>query len=351
MRIEEITTADELQALRPEWSALWERCAHATPFQAPEWVLPWWRRLFGGGEMWTVAVRRGGRLTGLAPMFLFGCEHEPRQIACIGAGVTDYLGFLLEEETAAEDVQSIWTHLGERSWRWDICDLQEIHPESPLLRPGFPAGWRVERSVSGVCPVVKLTATMEQFEADLAPKFRHNLRNARNRLLAIGETSFETAAPEQDSEYLEALFQLHAARWECRNESGMLSTPALQSFYQEVAFEFRRRGWLRFHGLRYRGRLAGVVCIFLARRRAFSYLGGFDDTLAAYSPGTALLAYAIEQAIGEGATEFDFLRKRESYKYRWGAVDRANARLVIRHEWSRSFAGMPQHTEGGLSRV
>src|SRR5262245_39808157 len=198
MRLEEITGPDELRALRPEWTALWERCADATPFHAPEWVLPWWSHLFGGGEMWTLAVRRGGRLTALAPMFIFGHEHEPRQVACIGSGITDYLGFLFEEATAAEDVQRIWKHLSERSRRWDVCDLQEIRPESPLLRSGFPAGWRVERSVSGVCPVVNLPPATEQFEAALAPKFRHNVRNARNRLMTIGKASFETAAPEQD---------------------------------------------------------------------------------------------------------------------------------------------------------
>jgi CelD/BcsL family acetyltransferase involved in cellulose biosynthesis len=87
---------------------------------------------------------------------------------------------------------------------------------------------------------------------------------------------------------------------------------------------------MRLHGLRVQGRLVGVIYLFLARRRAFSYLGGFDDSLERHSPGTALIGYAIEQAIREGAVEFDFLRKREEYKYRWGAVDRANSRLLIR---------------------
>jgi CelD/BcsL family acetyltransferase involved in cellulose biosynthesis len=40
-----------------------------------------------------------------------------------------------------------------------------------------------------------------------------------------------------------------------------------------------------------------------------------------------LIGHAIEQAITEGAEEFDFLRGREAYKNAWGAADRATFSL------------------------
>jgi hypothetical protein len=39
------------------------------------------------------------------------------------------------------------------------------------------------------------------------------------------------------------------------------------------------------------------------------------------SPGTLLIAHAIEEVIREGAAIFDFLRGQERYKYFWGAGD------------------------------
>jgi len=72
-----------------------------------------------------------------------------------------------------------------------------------------------------------------------------------------------------------------------------------------------------------------VMCVFTARGRAHYYLGGFDESLERLSPGTALTGYAIESAIADGVLEFDFLRRGEPYKYRWGAVDRPNFRLLI----------------------
>jgi CelD/BcsL family acetyltransferase involved in cellulose biosynthesis len=43
-----------------------------------------------------------------------------------------------------------------------------------------------------------------------------------------------------------------------------------------------------------------------------------------------IVAHAIEQAIREGAGEMDFLRGREPYKYRWGAVDRSSYGRTLR---------------------
>src|SRR5262249_20263444 len=95
---------------------------------------------------------------------------------------------------------------------------------------------------------------------------------------------------------------------------------------------FRRRDWLRLHALRFEGRIVSIVCIFCAHRRAHYYLGGFDNALARYSPGDVLIHFAIQHAIEENVTEFDFLRCAEKYKYRWGAEDRVNIRFVIRQE-------------------
>ena len=61
--------------------------------------------------------------------------------------------------------------------------------------------------------------------------------------------------------------------------------------------------------------------------RAYAYLGGFDPDFARESPGTILMADAIERAAARGCTTFNFLRGREAYKYEWGAVDRANRAL------------------------
>ena len=113
-------------------------------------------------------------------------------------------------------------------------------------------------------------------------------------------------------------------------------TAALREFHREAAAGFAARGMLRLYGLRAGSRLLAVLYGFAARGRFYAYLSGFDPAVERFTPGGALLAMAIERSIAEGLREFDLLRKRESYKYLWGAEEQANRRLLVWH--SPAFA-------------
>lgn len=57
VELEVATRPEDLEFLRAEWSALLLRCPAATPFQSPEWLIPWWRR-FGSGRLLVLVLRR-----------------------------------------------------------------------------------------------------------------------------------------------------------------------------------------------------------------------------------------------------------------------------------------------------
>ncbi len=83
--IGEIREIPELDALAPEWEALWERCPDATVFQRPDWLLPWCTQLLHGKPC-LVTVRRGAQLLGLAPFFLWR-DGASQVLSVMGAGV------------------------------------------------------------------------------------------------------------------------------------------------------------------------------------------------------------------------------------------------------------------------
>jgi CelD/BcsL family acetyltransferase involved in cellulose biosynthesis len=86
---------------------------------------------------------------------------------------------------------------------------------------------------------------------------------------------------------------------------------------------------LRLYGLRLGGAAVAALYAMQAHGRAYYYAGGFDPALGALSPGTMAVGHAIEEAVREGCREFDFLRGREGYKYRWGAEDRPTYRRCL----------------------
>lgn len=80
----------EIEDLREEWRALWQRCPSATPFQAPEWLLSW-ARTHAPGRTAAVTLRVGGRLAGVLPVF---CWEGAMLLA--GTGPSDYGDLLIE---------------------------------------------------------------------------------------------------------------------------------------------------------------------------------------------------------------------------------------------------------------
>jgi CelD/BcsL family acetyltransferase involved in cellulose biosynthesis len=292
-----LESASALETLRPEWSALWDRCPAATPFQSPEWLLAWWHA-FHPGRLAVAVLRREGRLAGLAPLYVDGRTARPA-----GVSVSDYLDVLIEPGLAGEAVR----HMLECSARagWDICEWPDLPASSPLLDQASAAATQV-------CPVAALPA-------HYGPGLRRNLRRYRERLEQSGQTVFETVPT---TACLEDCFRLHRARWHARGGPGVLDSVAVREFHQEAAAGFAARGWLRFYALRHCGAAIAIIYAFACRGRLYLYLGGFDPAFAKYGPSVLLTGYALEEAAREGLTEVDFLRGSERYKYEWGARDR-----------------------------
>jgi CelD/BcsL family acetyltransferase involved in cellulose biosynthesis len=74
--------------------------------------------------------------------------------------------------------------------------------------------------------------------------------------------------------------------------------------------------------------IVGVSLNFVHGRKIYYYSGGFEDRYSKSRPGTALFAQAMQRGIESGYTSFNFLRGDESYKYRWGASDVVDQRIV-----------------------
>jgi CelD/BcsL family acetyltransferase involved in cellulose biosynthesis len=303
LEVDCIDTTAALEALRDEWAELWERCPAATPFQSPEWLLPYWE-ILGTGRPAVLTIRKGTRLAGLAPLYV----DRDGTIRLIGSGITDYQDILAEPEIAAAVAAILFDRLAGRPF-----DFQDLPPTSPLLTPGT-AGV----PISAVCPVLVLDSP------GIPRSTRYNTRRSRARLAAAGDLSLVVAGPDTLQQCLDALFALHTARW---NSAGVLGDDAVREFHRRAAAGFLRRGWLRLHVLRWKGRIGAVIHGFAARRRAYLYLGGFDPDLARFSPGAVVMADAIDYAFRQGEVEVDFLRGDEPYKYAWGARDRPLYRL------------------------
>lgn len=318
-----IRTAEDLAALEPQWWALWRRSA-APPFLSPAWLLPWWQ-VFHPGELRSVAVLDGARLTALAALY-----RDRGRLLPLGIALSDYLDVLADPADGcalpalAEGVRELPG--------WDEWSLEELPPGAAALSLPPLAGCEDGARAQSACPVLSLPGARGRLgEAVPAGKLR-KLRMARHRADRRGGFAVEQVGPGGIAGFLLDLTRLHRARWEEKGGSEALSGERVEAFLATATPRLLAGGLGRLFLLRIDARCAGAYYGLSDGRQAYAWLGGFDPGFAHESPGTLLIAHAIEHAADEGCREFHFLRGRERYKYEWGAVDRWSVRRVLSRE-------------------
>ncbi|MGA9522793.1 MAG: GNAT family N-acetyltransferase [Myxococcaceae bacterium] len=314
------TRPEELEALRPAWLELWQQDTRATAFMHPDWVLPWCRH-FGRDRIEAFSVWRGNRLVGLAPMEIWP-EENGRLLKLLGSGISDQLDVLTAPEYDAEVREALVAQFQQSAGSWDLCLLEPLGDQS--LWAGDGRSRRID-----VSPALELPSHVEELSSVVPPHLLSNVRAARRRLERTAPLRSATATPREVDGWMSALFELHRARWRQRGEGGVLEEPSVLAFHRDISRRLADAGVLRLHALFHGERLFAVLYAFAAHGRVHYYLSGFDPAYEKSSPGSLIVAAALEEAIARGDRVFDFLRGGEPYKYAWGARDRPLWQRVV----------------------
>jgi CelD/BcsL family acetyltransferase involved in cellulose biosynthesis len=329
LAVRRLSELESVRRLAPEWMELRQREARSTPFQGPEWLLPW-IETFRPHELWLLEVRDREKLTGVAPLFAYRRETGERSLAILGAGISDYLDFIVDPAYAHEVLQAIFEFMRNAEGEWNQVELLDLRRESPIIT-GAPTGeWEAERLQHDVCPRLALPAGVEELRQVIPSRQRRNLRTAINRTRREGKMTITIATPATLAEHLDALLQLHGARWRETGEPGVLANAAVREFHWKAAPLLLEAGVLRLYGLRLNGELIAALYTLWERDVVYLYLQGFNTAYGEFSPGMQIVAAVAHDALRERKKAIDFLRGREPYKYSWGAQDEATYRLVLR---------------------
>ncbi len=295
----------------------------ATAFQTWEWTRAWWLHYGGTRRLWALAFVEDGVTVGLAALTI--ARGPLRTARFVGTGGSDYLDLLAAPGYATAVAGAFGDALREQRRRWDWVDLQQVRPGAVAEQIPGAQRWPGE-----TCPYLPLPESWEAFTKALSKKLRGNIGYYERSLRKQYELTLRVATDDTLETDLSAFFELHQRRWHQRWMPGAFASRRAQAFHRDAARALLGAGRLRLHVLELDGEIQATLYCFQKGARCHYYLGGFEPTLARLSLGTVLTARAIRYALEEDrATEFDFLRGNEPYKYRWGAIDRPNARLSL----------------------
>lgn len=312
-----------------DWQCIVSASDSATIFQSREWIETYWKHFGTGRKFRAIAFSEGEKVVGLAVCFLPGALSPLQPLRFVGDGVSDYLDFIAEpgKESIVSDAFSTFIKGNSYPYgrKWDGADFAQIRPV------GLSQNLKNAIVLEGeTCPFLPLPSDVPSFRRGLPRKLRQNLGYYQRALTKLGELEFRIANANTLERDMYAFFSLHQHRWRRRGMPGAFASKTIRAFHMEAAQELLHRRWLRLHTLSLDGEIKAALYCFQKGTTCYYYLSGFAEDLSRYSVGTVMTARAIEHAIEfDSAKEFDFLRGNEGYKYRWGAQDRYNTRLII----------------------
>jgi hypothetical protein len=281
------------------------------------------------GSLHTITVHEnGGSLVAIASFYLLdgtlffnGCTEE-----------TDYLDMIV----ASDKAEAAWTAVFNcicsvhfPPWQaLDLCNVPELSlTRSILPRLAQERGFSFTESIHEVCPIIPLPATFEAYLNNIDSKQRREIQRKLRRAQGAN-VNFTQVGPEDDvnqaiEEFLDLLQKstLEKRAW---------LTDGRRALFYETAQAAHEAGTLQLLFAEVNGRKAASLFNFDYKGRIWVYNSGLDPaSFSALSLGVVITANAIERAIENGRSTFDFLRGSEVYKYRFGAEDTRVYRLQI----------------------
>jgi CelD/BcsL family acetyltransferase involved in cellulose biosynthesis len=346
LTIATIETLADFEALHAAWRTLHDSDPDASVFISWEWMYHWWKHYGKAHRLRVLVARNAECVVGILPLYVqqqrvFGIPvNMLRFIGTGGDTSPDYLGPLLAPcgmKERATIIDALLTHALDELPDWDVLELSEL-VEASTLRAQFRAACDVRKisSTEGRAAemvYVSLPTTWEEYLRGVGQHRRYSIKtNRRKALVNHGANFFVETAPERMESVFNQLMELHRRRWQAKNVSHSFSTPDYVGFHRDVVRACAERDWIRFYGLAVEDRCVASLYCYRWRGQVFDFQAGFDPAYEKMRPGQVLIAYALENAIAEGNTLFDFLRGEHSYKREWGTGARNTyVRTAYRH--------------------
>ncbi len=342
VRIDLINEDQQFHALGGEWNQLLRKSSNDEIALTWEWMYTWWqvfkddtRRLF------LLAIRDPqNELIGIAPLYVQTIKPyfflpAVNRIQFLGSGeatasggLSHYLNFILKEQHSLELLKVIFDYLISCFTKeWDDLFLENMRfsaPTSTLLTSllgKYPL--RCQPMIQAPSSYVDLPENWDLFLQKISSDLRSDIRRNRKALAQEGQVDYLTASNEK------TLWPMFEAFIEIHKKSQMpIETETISPGYKRVAFYKAflplalKNQWLRMSLLSLNHRPIAGVCNFSYNQKIYFHQMAtlayskreFSKTI---SPGILLHSYCIENAILEGAKEYDLFQGNSVYEKPW----------------------------------
>ncbi len=327
-RVRVLTTIPEIDDVAASWHALWDKCRdERTPFLSFEWVRTWAVHYGGGRKLHIILVEDGGTLVGVMPLICSSYRIGPFGLKVLETAASDSRNLIAlvapgQTRAVAADVSE---HLSVQALSYGVVLRVGLVPsEHPFLHEFAEALSRLSpgvicrRKLASFAPYVLLPETLEDFGQALGVRRRKVLGRAQRKVARMpGGVRMRRAGDDELPGAMEHLFGLHQARWASTGIRGLFHDERSRCFHRDVARECNRMGWLDLSEMQLNGTTVSTHFTLVLDGVAYFMRSGRDVAYADYDIGHLHDYLLLQEWIGAGLREADFLRGAEPYKFYW----------------------------------
>ena len=359
-----IDTVEGLQALAPEWNALFAVAGRPEQvFQTFAWNWHWSRhylacgRFKGGPRPAIVAGRREGRLVLLMPLVVERVAGL-RQLAWMGEPVSQYGDVLALPAVADVATLAAAWRFAVAATRADLAKLRKVRADAvvaPLLAHlGAPV------TATEEAPYLDFSRASDcaTYAATLSAKGRKNRRRNMRRLLERGPVTFEQHAADVEAAQLAGYAVLLKRAWlRTRDQISLaMADDRFLAFFTDVASMPHEQLGCQVLGLRSVNEIGALQIILECKGQRFLHVAVYASKFEKSGVGGLLLEHARSGCCKDGMTRLDLLAPRHEYKMEFadGTVevrDYAVALTLAGRAYARSYLGVRRRLKAAVENM
>lgn len=335
LTVTKISSKKDFYNLRNDWNDLLSKSESNNIFLTWEWLYNWWEIFGYDKELKILLVKEDNKLIGIAPLYLSKDKKNIYHIKFLGSTHvgSDYLDFILQKGREYEIIFKILEYLDLNGNEWQIINLVDISAQSKsvkLIHKFSNNNFYLLIKKHNICPYISLPDSYDLFLNSLSSNMRYNIKKKRYKFKNEFGGHFVIIKDKAElDKSIEHLVKLNLSRTRMKNMKSPFSDKQFFQFHNNLIKSVFDKGWIRLCFLKVKDKFIACLYIFKYNQKYYYYQSGFDSEWAKLSPGFLLFSYCIENAILEGIKEFDFLRGREEFKYRWAKDRRINLQIDI----------------------
>jgi CelD/BcsL family acetyltransferase involved in cellulose biosynthesis len=307
----------------------WTQLAADHPFMRWEWIVSWWQEFGADRQAFVLTVRdESDRWVGIFPLQIERRPYWGRVLSNManGRACSDHVRPVILPGCERESLRLIADWI---EWQvenrtidlieWDGVDVAEPLMEQLVQRLAKARIIRQEAAIEATW-IAELPEDWASFEAKTKKCFRRKMQKARRNLTLPGLNVEAITASHRLRDAWPTFIALHESRRATLGQTGCFQQDRFSEFLLHAATRMAESGNAVLFLATIDGRPFGAILLMTSGKRAYLYQSGFDPEQRQLEPGHLTVTCAVQWAIEQRLTHFDFLRGDEPYKARWNSL-------------------------------